>query len=149
MRVFILSVFCSLAFVACQNKNAEIGEEIKEAMRESEKEAELVGADVDANGCKGSAGYTWSKLREDCIRVFEEGATLLPVKVDESEAVYGAFILYSEDKSTIELFLPSLKESVLLQKTENDSYKLDSYRYDEREKTLYIDGQAKYKEDEA
>lgn len=141
-----MSIFCSIAFVACQNKNSEIEETIEEAMKENE--VELLGADVDEHGCKASAGYTWSQVREDCIRVFEEGTTLLPVEVEESEAVFAAFILYSEDKETMELFLPTSKESILLQKTENSIYEEKGYKFHEEEKALYIDGTLEYKLDQ-
>ena len=30
----------------------------------------VVGADKDENGCLASAGYTWSKVNKECVRVF-------------------------------------------------------------------------------
>ena len=33
----------------------------------------MPGADRDRHGCIASAGYTWSKVRKDCVRTFEEG----------------------------------------------------------------------------
>ena len=149
MRVFILGIFCSLAFVACQNQNSKTEEMIEEAMRESKADVDLIGADVDRYGCKGSAGYTWSQLRRDCVRIFEEGITLLPIQAEESEAVYAAFVLYSEDNTIIELFLPTEKESILLQKIESGVYEDGKYKFQEGEKILYIDGQAKYKVDQS
>lgn len=149
MRVLILSLFCSMAFVACQNQNSKAVESVEEVVRESKTEVDLIGADVDRYGCKGSAGYTWSQLRRDCVRIFEEGITLLPMQVEESEAVYAAFVLYSEDKEMVELFLPTEKESFLLQKVESDIYEDGMYKFHEGEKTLYIKGQAKYKEDQS
>ena len=41
--------------------------------------APQVGADKDAHGCIGSAGYTYSVVRKDCIRLWEEGTALTPV----------------------------------------------------------------------
>ena len=138
-----------MAFVACQNQNSKAVESVEEVVRESKTEVDLIGADVDRYGCKGSAGYTWSQLRRDCVRIFEEGITLLPMQVEESEAVYAAFVLYSEDKEMVELFLPTEKESFLLQKVESDIYEDGMYKFHEGEKTLYIKGQAKYKEDQS
>lgn len=138
-----------MAFVACQNQNSKAVESVEEVVRESKTEVDLIGADVDRYGCKGSAGYTWSQLRRDCVRIFEEGITLLPMQVEESEAVYAAFVLYSEDKEMVELFLPTEKESFLLQKVESDRYEDGMYKFHEGEKTLYIKGQAKYKEDQS
>ena len=31
----------------------------------------LLGGDRDEHGCIGSAGYVWSEVSQDCIRVFE------------------------------------------------------------------------------
>jgi|SRR5690625_3968920 len=147
MRVIILSIFFAVALVACQNKNSKSGKMIEEAMQENLTEPELIGADVDSHGCKRSAGFTWSQLRDDCIQIFEEGLTLLPVDFEESELVYAAFVLYSEDKSEIELFLPSEKESILLQKIEEGSYEKDAFRFDDITKKLYIDGEIEFEED--
>lgn len=33
----------------------------------------LVGGDRDEHGCQGSAGYTWSYARHDCVRLWEVG----------------------------------------------------------------------------
>ena len=33
----------------------------------------LLGGDRDEHGCIGSAGYVWSEVSQDCIRVFEKG----------------------------------------------------------------------------
>lgn len=34
----------------------------------------LVGADRDAHGCIGSAGYIWSETQQKCIRPWEQAA---------------------------------------------------------------------------
>src|SRR5699024_1873808 len=135
MRRLLLSVFCIVVLVACQNKKSKL-DEVKDVMNENRTDVELIGADEDSHGCKRSAGYTWSQLRGDCIRIFEEGLTLLPVEMNESEAVYAAFVLYSEDKTEVELFLPSEKESILLQKTKGGSYEKDVFRFDDNTKYL-------------
>src|SRR5699024_3527157 len=147
MRLLFMSVFLTLTFVACNNTNSEKEEMIYDAMHDNQVEPNIVGSDVDEHGCKGSAGYTWSKLRGDCIRIFEEGSTLLAIDVDESEAVFAAFILYSDDETQLELFLPSEEESILLDKIESLHYETESYLYNVETKTLYIDGEASYIED--
>ena len=55
-----------------------------EAMRLVVHPAALVGADRDEHGCIGSAGYTWSEVRKDCIRLFEDG---LQFRLAESRTV--------------------------------------------------------------
>ena len=34
---------------------------------------QLIGGNKDEHGCLTAAGYTWSELRRDCIRIFEDG----------------------------------------------------------------------------
>ena len=41
------------------------------------------GADVDAKGCKPSAGFTWSEMKQQCIRSWEEGVAFEPVDTDD------------------------------------------------------------------
>lgn len=36
---------------------------------------QLVGADADAHGCKGSVGYTWCEVKNKCLRQWEESCT--------------------------------------------------------------------------
>ena len=38
-----------------------------------------VGGDRDKHGCIGSAGYQWSEVQQDCIRVFEKGIRMKAV----------------------------------------------------------------------
>lgn len=144
MRV-VLGIFCSLFLVACNNNSSKNEEALDETTKG--EETELVGVDVDKHGCKASAGYTWSQLQDDCVRIFEEGLTLLPVEIDESEPVFATFVLFNDDKTKVELFLPSEKESIILPKAGGDGFEKDSYSFDAKDGVLYIDGKAAYKED--
>jgi hypothetical protein len=80
-----------------------------------------VGGDVDANGCKPSAGYTWSPLRKECIRTFEKGLRLDPVPAPKgSDAVISAFLVFATDdqseakNESIELHVAGAPAPVLL-----------------------------------
>lgn len=75
----------------------------------------VLGTDKDANGCVASAGYRWSKLKNECIRVFEEGYRLNSIEELKGESmVKSAFVLFEEDGDRAELFLPDGSESVML-----------------------------------
>lgn len=65
-------------------------------------EAVKAGADVDAKGCKASAGYTWSELNQQCIRIWEEGVAFEPV--DTTDPDQWAFVVFSDDKPLAELY---------------------------------------------
>lgn len=80
------------------------------------KKAKTAGADKDAHGCIASAGYTYSKIKKDCIRVFEQKIQLNEVGATKSYSSIVA-VIFSDDKLTAEIFVPSTKESVLLKRT--------------------------------
>lgn len=61
---------------------------------------EMIGGDKDEHGCIASAGYTWSEVQKDCIRLWEKGVRLTSVK-DERNTLY---IVFSPDSSRVELF---------------------------------------------
>src|SRR5690625_7777023 len=104
MRRILLVIFCAWTLVACQHKGSQ-SDGKGDAMKENKSEIEVIGADEDSRGCKRSAGYTWSQLRGDCIRMIEEGLALLSVEMNELVAVYVAFVLYSEVNTEIKLIL--------------------------------------------
>ena len=62
---------------------------------------QAVGNDRDEHGCLASAGYTWSEVQKDCIRLFEKG-----IRVDAADgSERSAFIVFSPDSTLAELFL--------------------------------------------
>lgn len=103
-----------------------------------------IGGAKDSHGCSVSAGQTWSSLRNDCIRVFEDGIRLNPVK-NSGSAVISAFVVYNQDRSKAELFLPSTKRTEILSKNSDGSFSNSAYRYDEGNGTLYKGGVALYR----
>lgn len=79
----------------------------------------LVGADSDSHGCKASAGYTWSTLKKECIRVFE--GTKLSHYDDGKTYTTASYVIFDGNKA--ELFLDTQKESIILErKSEGDSW---------------------------
>ena len=65
--------------------------------RDSAAVTTAIGADRDAHGCIGSAGYVWSQVREECIRPFEAGIRMAPAA--EPDATTAAYIVFAEDSS--------------------------------------------------
>ncbi|UMQ43012.1 hypothetical protein MKS83_04810 [Chryseobacterium sp. Y16C] len=65
----------------------------------------VVGGDKDVHGCKGSAGYTYSQLRNDCVRVFEQKIKLKEVNSDKSYTTSTA-VIFSKNMSKAEIFIP-------------------------------------------
>lgn len=75
-----------------------------------------VGGDRDVHGCIATAGYTWSQVLEECVRLFEVGIPLENMPdLDNPSVAY--LIVGASDQ--IELFGPG-DEPVQLFKTEPD-----------------------------
>lgn len=88
----------------------------------------MVGNDADEHGCKASAGYRWSVLRNECIRIFEAGVRLDPV-AKELEQSLSAFVVIKTDSSDqeIELFVPYDEQTIIVKKEATDKWKNDKY----------------------
>jgi hypothetical protein len=79
--------------------------------------APMPGADADAHGCKPSAGYQWSVLKNECIRIFETGIRLDP-KAANLDQTLSAFIVFKStgEDGNAELFMPAAAQSVIMTK---------------------------------
>lgn len=112
-----LAFLCLLA--ACQSgQQPENKDETpaKEAPAAEDTTLPVLGGDRDKHGCIPSAGYTWSILKNNCVRLFEEkGVSMEPVDNKESY-VSVAVVLFDETRTKAELFLPTDKESILLER---------------------------------
>lgn len=128
-----------LMFAACSGPSSESGDTITD-------ETANVNTDKYEHGCKSSAGYIWSEIKNDCIQVVNEGFRLNPVESEKGKEVVSAFVLISNDLSKLELFLPdSTKPSILLDKSGNLLFVNGTYKYDANKSLLYADGKLVYK----
>lgn len=62
----------------------------------------LVGNDKDENGCKNSAGFTWSELLQKCIRVFEIGERV--TATFEHDSTFTFYVVSGKEANRKELF---------------------------------------------
>ena len=110
-------LFCSLLLsiiISCQQNSTETTEVT---------ENELVGNDLDSHGCKASAGFSWSFVKNECVQVFETGIALAPQDTTLNKAL-AAYIIFSDDENKetadVELFIPEQKETSLILKPIKD-----------------------------
>ncbi len=84
----------------------------------------MTGNDADEHGCKPSTGYTWSVLKNECIRVWEIGIQMQPINTDSTNAQFIATAILNEDKSKAELFIAEVEGSLILEqsKTATQTY---------------------------
>ncbi len=97
----------------------------------------IVGADADAHGCKASAGYTWSELKQNCIRIFEDGVQMIAVDTSLNQSL-AAYIVFNADSSKGELFIPNVSNSVLLAKASAQSWADSIYQLSVSDKHLVL-----------
>ena len=142
MKKLLMLLFAGLSFISCEQMLKDRG---GDAEVEPEKKV-VLGNDKDAKGCVTSAGYRWSLLKKECIRVFEDGYRLNPLnELKETGNSLSAFIIFNDDKSVAELFLPDGSKSYLLSKKEDGIYKSDEWELEvNKDYTLSKDGVAAY-----
>ena len=144
-KTFTLSVV-ALVFTACNNSTPQQTDNAAEEPTTPQQEM-MVGGDRDEHGCIGSAGYSWSALRGECIQVFEVGTRLNPVDVEQEEAVISAFIVSKDgDNSQVELFITGEDQNPILKKEADGTFKNDKYTYNAQTKELSVDGKVAYKQ---
>ena len=137
MKKVFITVISMLALAACNN-NAQ---QQDTAAADSTAQAQEAPATGDEHGCIPSAGQSWSQLRQECVQVFEVGTRLNPVEKKEGEAFISAFVLFNDDRSKAEIFLPNSDvESIILDKAADGTYKADRYAFNDAEQALYVDG---------
>ncbi|KFF24818.1 hypothetical protein [Chryseobacterium vrystaatense] len=90
--------------------------------------AQTVGGDRDAHGCIGSAGYTYSQIKKDCVRVFEQKIKLTEVAPKGSSTSMAA-VIFSKDMKKAEVFVPDTDgESLILSRQgKGKVWKKDDY----------------------
>lgn len=118
-----ISLLFLLALFSCTNGSKTH----HTTMNESSAKETLVGNDADEHGCKASAGYTWSVLKNDCIRLWETGIQLKAIENKESFSTI-ATVIIGNDSTKAELFTSAEKGSILLDK-QNGGFKGSGYEF--------------------
>lgn len=82
----------------------------------AQKKTPVAGNDRDVHGCIGSAGYTYSQIRNECVRVFEQKIKLKEVDSDKGYASMTA-VIFSKNMKKAEIFIPDgAAKSIILER---------------------------------
>ena len=149
---FALFLSFSLLLFACE------GEKTTKTMTKQDApiiEAPIVGADSDIHGCKSSAGYQWSILKNECIRLFESGIRLdaKAANLDKSLSAFLVFKTTIDDDAQVEVFIPNVQSFILNKEKKesagtwkNESYTVTQwkgmYTIEDKKKTVLYQGMA-------
>ena len=88
-----------------------------------ENKAPMVGNDRDAHGCIGSAGYTWSNSKNECVQIWIAGKAMTPADPTKSSMNY--YVIINGDDQPVEIFLPKVRGVMLegnVPEWKNDKY---------------------------
>lgn len=139
MKKTALILLCSFILAACNSVSK------KENNEEKEEEITSVGGAKDKKGCLVSAGETWSEIKQSCVQIFNIAQRLNPIHPNEGEAVMSAFVLFDDEQSELELFLPDNENTTILTLKDDGVYEAAEYQYNSQDSTLYINDEATFK----
>ena len=110
----IITLLTILLFVSsCRLRDQNDDEDSNPKTARTSKDSTLVN-DKDENGCLASAGFVWSKVNKECVKGFS-GIQLNPSdKPDNQDETVSAYVLFNEDASKAEVFLPKDTASIIL-----------------------------------
>lgn len=82
----------------------------------AQKKEPAPGDGKDPHGCSVSAGYTYSKVRNECIRTWDQKVQLKEYKPKSSEKTMTTAVVFSKDMKKAELYTMDKEESMVLTK---------------------------------
>lgn len=112
MKINLLFVFI-LTLVSCQS-NRTISSTNTDTLS-------MKGGKKDKNGCLTSAGYTWSQLKNDCIRPFELNISMETLNTSKSYQT-AAFVYIDSLQNKAEIFIPDEEGSIILDQNNDSSF---------------------------
>lgn len=118
----IASLFISFLFLSACNNAAKTEPAKKDNLQTSSNDTVPVtkpATGADEHGCKTEAGETWSIVRNSCIRLSDTGIKLEPQEaaLDKTKP---AWLVFTDDKTRVEIFLPTQKRPVIIRKSSEE-----------------------------
>lgn len=110
--IFLGGLCIVVSCMSCANSSRKVKSGNKDMQDSIRLEQKAVGNDRDSHGCIGSAGYIWSEVQKDCIRLWEKGIRLEAV----DNTGRSAFLIFAPDSSLVELFFSDDTPTEILQR---------------------------------
>lgn len=108
-------ILASVFIMSCQPKQAK---ETKETKQQEPKVVKKTGADSDEHGCKTSAGFMFSEVKNNCLQPWEAGVKFEKYEDETKDIPDTVYVLLSDDKSKAEIIWGNGKPATILNKTE-------------------------------
>jgi hypothetical protein len=126
MKKIAAIIILSITLFSCKLTDQDTEEEeviIKTAVKDS-----TIVNDKDENGCLASAGYVWSKVNKECVKGFS-GIQLNPSdKANNEDETLSAYVLFNEDASQAEVFLPNASSIILTRSSEGKPWVYEDWQ---------------------
>lgn len=105
----IAAIVTWLCVVACHSGSS--GEKKQPVLAE-----QIMGGDKGVDGCISSAGYTWSVVKDSCIRVFEVGTPFIryDVRTGVTDSLTVAYLTLSDDGLRAEVFFGPTDKPIVM-----------------------------------
>jgi hypothetical protein len=153
-NAILIALTC--CFLACSDQKTTTTKQTTITETTVAEKPPMVGGDSDEHGCKASAGFQWSQIKNECIQIFNAGIRLNPQAKDLDQTL-SAFVVFKSDTddTKAELFIPNASTSLLLEKVKkedagvwkNENYILSQwkgmYSLEDNKKKLLYQGTAK------
>ncbi len=128
MKNGLLLVVLTLGIVSCKKFDREPEPEVtvKQTLLDT-----IQASDKDEHGCLAVAGYFWSSLNKECIKIYESAITLYPQADQNNEdETKNAYIVFGENSANeAEVFLPNQEKSlILIRSEEGQPWLFDSWQ---------------------
>ncbi len=104
-----ISIVILFLMASCQNSSTQNDKQEPSA-------TPIVGEDKDPHGCIGSAGYTWSVVKDSCIRLFESGTRFISYDqvTGVEDSTKTAFVVLSNDQLKAEAFFDATDKPIIM-----------------------------------
>jgi Prokaryotic membrane lipoprotein lipid attachment site len=112
MKKYTFSILLLIAILSGCNSSKKSNELKTDSLVENSEASQMVGNDTDSHGCKASAGYTWSVLKNNCVRIFESGSQFNATG-ENKDSTMAAFVILNNKKDSAEVFLPNTKPIIV------------------------------------
>jgi hypothetical protein len=128
MKNSLLLLFVVFNLVSCKKFDQEIEPELVKKQTFIDT---VENSDKDENGCLTSAGYVWSQLNKECVKIYQSAIILYPYanQTNEDETLNAYVVFSKEGGNEAEIFFPNTEKSHLfIRETEGQPWKYQDWQ---------------------
>jgi len=128
MKNRILFLCVLLVFISCKEFEQETEPELVKKQTFIDT---VANADKDAHGCLTAAGYVWSQLNKECIRIYDSAIILYPYanQNNEKETINVYLVFNKNGGNEAEVFFPNTeKATIFVRAADGQPWKFEDWQ---------------------